>query len=205
MTQLARRVLRDEFLQRRPGHQRRELRRRRDRQHLHLHERRQRPADDDAAAHSRRDDGDRAHRADGPTISASCCRCSARSAHRPEPHRLHERDHGAAARGPASRRRWPRRAARRAASTTGAAASSAVRARRDPLLHPLRRLPQRLSGVPDRSAATPTAACIRVRWARCSRRVCRASTHFTICRTRAACAARAARSARCASTFRACC
>ena len=76
---------------------------------------------------------------------------------------------------------------------------------RDPVLHPVRRVPEHLSGLPSTSADTRTAASIRARSGRSSRRGCSASTPRPTCPTPAACAARAARSARCASTCRICC
>ena len=165
MTQLARRVLRQAFLRGRHGHQRRQLRRRRDRQRLHLHQRGQRPAVDDAAAHPRRDHGHGAAGADRrrPRRDAGGARAQR---HRPaadglleHPQRTAAAGRGGRARGVPRRhrRQRPQRGARRASWPRSSTASAAA-----PASTP--------APSTSRSAATPTAASTPGRSARCSRR-----------------------------------
>ena len=136
----------------RHGHQRRQSRRRRDGQHLHRHQRGEREADDDAAARARGAAGARAHRADrgGPRRRADRARAQR---HGPGVVGLHECDHRAA---PAGRRarcaagRRPRRAGRTAHRHSRQRPKPAPRhtAGGDPLLRAMRRVPERVPGLP---------------------------------------------------------
>ena len=77
--------------------------------------------------------------------------------------------------------------------------------RRDPRLHPLRRLHERRVRSTRASAVTPTATPTPARSAPSSRRGCAGSTTGPICRAPARCAAPVATCVRCVSTSRACC
>ena len=81
----------------------------------------------------------------------------------------------------------------------------AHRTRGDPVLHPLRRVPERVPGLPpDRRTRVRQRVPGPGRRGAHAGRV-RASARGPTCRMPAACAARAGTSARCASTSRACC
>ena len=80
-----------------------------------------------------------------------------------------------------------------------------LRARRDPLLHPLRRVPEQLSGLPADGRACVRQHLSRPGWRGADAGAAGPARSGTTCRRPAACAARAARCARSASTSRACC
>ena len=193
ITAWARDHLRARVPRRRPRHHRRELRRRRHRDARARHQRGQRrPLHDHPAGADRGGAG----REGDPALLGPrrrCCRCSRCSATGPAHLELRDDDQRAA---PRRARSTARRAARRVARPRPPrAARHAVRGHAR--LHPLRRVPQRVPGVPAQLAGTRTTRSTAGRWARCSRPCCRSTApRAATCPRRRRCAARAPRRAR---------
>ncbi len=192
LTREAREVLRQHFLSADMGISRRQLPDRRNRLGGARHQRGQRPHGDDAAARCTWSITGIEKVIRRWRTSPSCCGCC--------------RARPPASRSPTTSRCSPARSGAADPDGPGAHVLHPGRQRPhqparqrlagDAALHPLRRVHEPLPGLPDRSAATPTAGSIRGRWARCSRRPTSASRTRSTCRMRRRCATSAAWSAR---------